>query len=295
MSRPTRAAAFFLPILAVLAGTPAWAANLRLESVTTWAENISRSSSPTNWIDTLRQEAHLTGSHLHPLATGLSVVVEADAGFETVPRFVRNSAYTAGATVQLRKKFGLGPFVPVLAADVGLQRRDARIGGDNSWNATGALRLSQRFTDQWRASLAGDWRQHYASHSTFDIRHRRLIGTVTWDLTDRWQLTFGRGSLWGDFVANASWSVWGRALAGQFSPAITNYYPTVSWEVTDAYGSGWVSYRVTGRSDFWWLELAPALGRNTSLPLRYESTFTKNRVGVTYRQDLWTLGVLHRF
>jgi hypothetical protein len=295
MSRPTRAAASFLAILAALAGSPAFAASLRMEAVTTWAENISRAASPANWIDALRQEAHVTASHLQPLATGLSLLAEGDAGFEAVPRYQLNTMFAAGATVQLRKKFGLGAFAPVLAAEVGLRRREARLAADASWSATGALRFSQRFTDQWRASLAGDWRQHYASHSTFDIRHHRLIGSVTWDLTDRWQLTYGRGSLWGDFVANASSAVWSRALAGLISPAIGAYYNTVSWEVTDAYGPGWVSYRVTGRSDFWWLELAPALGRNTSLPLRYESTFTKNLVGVTYRQDLWTLGVLHRF
>jgi hypothetical protein len=84
-----------------------------MESITTWAETISRSSSPRNWIDALRQEAHLSGSHLHPLATGLNVVVGGDVGFETVPRFQRNTAYSAGGTVQVRKKFGLGGVGPI--------------------------------------------------------------------------------------------------------------------------------------------------------------------------------------
>mgnify|MGYP006383422857 CR=1 FL=1 len=37
------------------------------------------------------------------------------------------------------------------------------------------------------------------------------------------------------------------------------------------------------------------LGRNTSLPLRYDSLFSVNKVGVKYRQDIWTLQLLHRF
>jgi hypothetical protein len=125
-----------------------------MESITTWAETISRSSSPRNWIDALRQEAHLSGSHLHPLATGLNVVVGGDVGFETVPRFQRNTAYSAGGTVQVRKKFGLGAFVPVVTAEVGFQRREARIRSEDSWIATGALRLAQRFTDEWRQACA---------------------------------------------------------------------------------------------------------------------------------------------
>ncbi len=267
----------------------------RMEASTTWAENISRSSNPTNWIDSLRHEASFTASMLTPIATGVSLINEADLREESVPRFERNTAYSAGVRTQLRWKFGLGAFAPVATADVALARREARIPGDTGWIATGALQLSKRFTESWRTSLTGDWSQHYAAHGPFDVRSHRLFGALTYDLNANWQLTYGRGSLWGDFTANAGPAVWSRALAGLITPAIAQYYNTVSWETTDSYGAGWVSYRVTGRSDFWWLELAPAIGRNTSLPLRYESTFTVNRVGVSYRQDLWTLGILHRF
>ncbi|MCX6955215.1 MAG: hypothetical protein NTV51_23930 [Verrucomicrobia bacterium] len=267
----------------------------RMEASATWAENIARSSSPSNWLDGVRQDARFTASMLTPVVTGVSVITEADAGYETMPRFQRNTAFTGGLRSGVRWKFGLGAFAPVLSSEVGITRRDARMSGDNGWLATGAVHLSKRFSDSWRASLTGDWSQHYAAHAPFDVRHHRVLGTLTYDLNDTWQLTYGRGSLFGDFTAHAGPAIWARALAGLISPAIGQYYNTISWETTDSYGSGWVTYRVTGRSDFWWLELAPAIGRNTSLPLRYESTYTVNRVGVQYRQDLWTLGVLHRF
>jgi hypothetical protein len=267
----------------------------RMEASTTWAENIARSSSPTNWIDALRHEARVTASLLTPLQTGVSLITEVDAGYESVPRFTRNTTFSAGARAQLRWKFGLGAYAPVLSTEVALARREARIAGDDSWLASGALRFSRRFTESWWASLTGDWSQNYAAHAPFDTRHHRVFGSVTYDLNAAWQLAYGRGSLWGDVTANASGNIWARALAGLISPAVGQYYNTVAYETTDSYGAGWVSYRVTARSDFWWLELAPALGRNTSLPLRYESSYTVNRVGITYRQDLWTLGLLHRF
>jgi hypothetical protein len=295
MTSTGRVVALLLTTVAAVAADSAFPVSLRMESVTTWAENISRSSAPSNWRDSLREETDVGATHLQPIATGLSLIVDGDAGFELVPRFQRNNAFFAGTTLQLRRKFGLGAFAPVLTTEVGLQRRDAHIAADNSWIASGAVCFSKRFTNEWRASLTGDWQQHYASHSTFDVRHHRLIGTVAWDLTDRWQLTGGYGSLWGDFVANASSNIWSRALAGLITPEVGKLYPTLSWEVTDSYGPGWVSYRAKGRSNFWWLELSPALGRNTSLPLRFESSYTKNFVGIHYKQTLWSLGVLHRF
>lgn len=285
MVHPVRAIAF---VLASLAAAPAFAISLQVEASTTWAKNISRTAALADQKDALRNEAHLTASHLQPLATGLSLIAEADASFETVPRFLRNTLYGAGATVQLRKKFGLGAFAPVLATEVALQRRDAHIAGDNGWLAGGALRFSQRFTDSWRASLTGDRQQHYASHATFDIRHHRFFGTLTWDITRRWQLTYGRGSLWGNLRSNIPPQTFSNIRARLVRDG-------TSFEVTDSYGLGWVSTRPTVRSDFWWLELSPALGPNTSLPMRYERSFTVTGTGATYRQDLWTLGLLHRF
>lgn len=267
----------------------------RMEASATWAENIARASSPSNWIDSVRQESRVTASMLTPVITGLSVINELDAGYEAVPRYTRNTIFSAGLHTGVRWKFGLGAFAPVLSSEIGLSRREARISGNDGWHASGALHFSKRFTDSWRASVTGDWSQHYASHSTFDVRHHRFLGALTYDLNDVWQLTFGRGSLFGDFTANAGGAVWARAQAGLITKEIGDYYRTVSDEITDSYGPGWVTYRVTGRSDFWWLELAPAIGRNTSLPLRYESSYTVNRVGVAYRQDSWTIGILHRF
>ncbi len=288
------AAASVMPVV-LRADSPHLPVTARMEASATWAENISRTSASANWIDTLKTDALFTASVLTPIATGFSLIGEAYAGYETVPRYQRNTAFSAGARALLRYKFGLGAYAPVLSAEGTLTRREARISDDTGWIATGALRLSQRFTESWRASVTGDWSQHYATGGAFDVRSHRMIGTLTYDLNATWQLTYGRGSLWGDVTANAAGKVWASALSGQLGPTVRDYYNTVAYATTDSYGPRWVSYRVTARSDFWWLELSPAIGRNTSLPLRYESTFTVNRIGVQYRQDLWTAGILHRF
>ena len=53
------------------------------------------------------------------------------------------------------------------------------------------------------------------------------------------------------------WARWPRALSGALGTNVSDYYNTVPWAVTDSYGPGWVTYRVTGRVSFWWLELSP--------------------------------------
>ncbi len=280
----------FLPLTSA-----SFAVSARMEASTTWAENITRASGSSDWRDAPRHEARVSLGQFREWHAGFITSGEFTAGAEYVPKYTLLNAATAGFSGTVRQKFGFGAFAPTVAIDAGLRARAARFDGDDGWTATAALRLGKRLTPAWRVGVVGDWQQHYARSSIFDTRHHRLFGTVTWDIRPWLQLSHGNGRLWGDFTANASAAVWSRALSGQFGAPIANYYNSVSWGKTEIYGPGWVTYRVSGRVSFWWLELSPALGPNTSLPLRYDSLFSVNRVGIKYRQDLWSLSLLHRF
>ena len=266
-----------------------------MEAATSWTENINRASAGPDWRDALQHEVRGAFGHFRQWTDGLVTTGEIVGSFERVPKYTDLDHVTAGIAGQARQKFGFGAFAPVVSLDVDLRAREARRDGDDGWTASSAVRVGKRVTESWRAALVGDWQQHYARSSIFDTRHHRLFATVTWDITDRLQLSHGNGRLWGDFTANASGPIWARALSGALGSNISDYYNTVSWAVTDTFGPGWVTYRVTGRVSFWWLELSPAIGRNTSLPLRYESRFSVNKVGVKYRQDIWSVQLMHRF
>lgn len=282
-------------VFAFSAALPLRAATLRMEAAGAWSENISRSSAPSDWRDAYRYEARASLGAFREWRAGSIASIAADAGFEHVPRFTQTDAFTAGVGGELRQKFGLGAYAPSIAVSAGLHHRAARIDGNDGWTAASALRLSKRLTPSWRIAAIGDWQQHYARSSIFDTRHHRFSGTLAWDITPRLQLAHGNGRLWGDFTANAGPAVWARAISGALGSSVSDYYNTVAWGVTDSYGPNWVTYRVEGRISFWWLELSPALGPNTSLPLRYDSLFAVNKIGVKYRQDVWTLQLLHRF
>lgn len=267
----------------------------RMEASTVWAENINRASSPVDWRDAWRFEARGSASTLREWATGLLTTGEIAAGVEHVRNYRKLDAGTLGAAGTVRQKFGLGAFAPSLSADASLAYHDTRLDFDDGWTATAAVRATKRLTRSWRAGLHGDWEERFTRSAIFDTNHHRFFATVSWDITDWLQLSHGNGRLWGSFTANASPGVWPRALAGALGSHISDYYNTVPWAATEAYGAGWVTYRVDGRVSFYWLELSPALGRNTSLPLRFENRVSVNKVGVKYRQDVWSLSFLHRF
>lgn len=292
MIRLRRAAAL---LVASSLAANAFALNARMEATTTWAENIARTSSPVDWRDTLRAEARGTLSLSRELTTSLLVTPQFAAEAAWVPRYADAHVFALGPGVNFRQKFGLGAYAPVLEAGTTLAFRETGIPGDRGWVATGTLRASKRLTPAWRVAAFGEWKQQYAPSAVFDLRHQLAGGTLAWDISERWQLTYGRSWLWGDFTANASSAIWARALSGALGESIANYYNQAAWSVTDTFGSGWVTYRVKGKVRAWWLELSPALGRNTSLPLRYERVFAINKVNVAYWQDLWSISLLHRF
>jgi hypothetical protein len=271
------------------------ALNVRTEASAAWSENIGRSTADVDWRDAMRYEARTSLSLLREWHAGFMTTGELGAGYEHVPKFSRLEAFHGGIATTVRQKFGFGAFAPALALDLGLRGRNAKLNGDDGWTATAGLRATKRVTEAWRFGVVTDWQQHYAKSSIFDTRHHRVFGTLAWDISSRLQLSHGNGRLWGDFTANASRTVWSRALSGALGNDLAAYYNTVPWAMTDSLGPRWVTYRVTGRVNFWWFELSPALGRNTSLPLRYESLFSVNKAGAKYRQDIWTLQLLHRF
>ena len=286
---------FTLALTLLLATPSAFALHGRIETSAGWAENINRASSVIDWRDAWRFDARGAFFHVRELLPGLIVGGEIDALVEHTPDYRGLDASSLGFSASARRKFGLGALAPSLSVEVGLRRRETRLDFDSGWVATGAIRLTQRIVPSLRAGIHGDWEQHYVRSDIFDTKHDRFYVTLAWDITDWLQLSHGNGRLWGSFTANASPLVWPRALAGALGTHISDYYHSVPWGQTDLYGPGWVTYIVDGRVSFYWIELSPALGRNTSLPLRFENRVSVNKVGVKYRQDIWTLTLLYRF
>ncbi|MCC6414814.1 MAG: hypothetical protein IT582_02770, partial [Opitutaceae bacterium] len=199
-------------------------------------------------------------------------------------------------TLKLHRKFGLGPYAPVLELSSALAIYQFDETSRSGWQFTGGIGIAKRFTDMLRLSARAAAVEYLARRELYDASSRELVLEGDWDITDRWRLSLGGGRRWGEYLANAAWKIWAQAIDGQVGPVIQAHYRSLPWEVTNTYGPGWVAYRVRdSHTDLWWAELSPALTDQTSLALRYEFARVTNAVGIKYDLSYWTVGVHHQF
>jgi hypothetical protein len=155
--------------------------------------------------------------------------------------------------------------------------------------------VSKRVLTNLRFVADVNWHEHNARSAVFDLNQFCYTLEATWDISDRWTLSGSAGRLSGDIVANAAWSVWVRALRGDFGPAVSTYYNARPWSVTNVWGPGWVAYNVEAEVDLWSGALAYTVTDHTSVELRKSAAYVVNKIGVRYPTDSWSLTLHHRF
>jgi len=274
-----------------------WLDNLHLTASATasWVDNISRTSYEPTRKDAMTYEVSLGASQPRQVARNWLLELGAGADYLTVPKYDRNGYFSVGPRLGVQRKFGLGPLAPVLRFDAACTYKSARIQANSGWTAEAGLRLAKRLNPALKVAASGQWLEHYANSSTFDIRQRTLSVEATWDINERWRLSGNAGRLSGRIVANAAWSVWQQAISGGLGPNVSTYYNSIPWEVTDSYGPRWVSYNVEAHADLWSLALACELSDRTTLELRASSVFVVNKINIRYPTDSWGLSLIHRF
>ncbi len=260
-----------------------------------WVENLSRTSADLNRKDATTFEFSLSASRHQQLTANWLLHVGADAQALSVPDYDRTQQITAGPQLGLQRKFGLGPLAAILQFDTALTYKSARLPADRGWTAEAGLRLAKRFTSAFKAGLRGHWLEHSARSATFDLRQHSFSVDATWDLSEQWSISGSAGRLSGDVVANAAPSVWSQALGGGLGPVVSAYYNSRPWEVTQLYGSGWVSYNVEANVDLWTLAASYAVTDHLTAEFRYSSAFVVNKANVRYPTDSWGLSLGHRF
>ena len=278
-------------------GADSWLDNLSISATasTAWVKNISRTSSAPSRENALTYDFGVNASRHQQLAPSWLLTLGAGAEYLVVPDYDRTSHGQTGVRTGLQKKFGLGPLAPVVQFDTGYTYKAARFAGDRGWTADTGLRLTKRLDPALQVTLSGRWLQHNAASAIFDIQQRSYSIEAVWDLNDRWRLTGSAGRLQGTIVANAEWSVWGKAISGVFGPVVSTYYNSNPWGVTSLYGPGWVSYNVQAHVDLWSLSLACAVTERLTAEISAGSAFVVNKIGVRYPTESWGLGLNYRF
>jgi hypothetical protein len=275
---------------------PAAATEFSVNAATAWVDNLSRTSHAPSQKSARVDEVTARLASARQLSRDWLLFAEAGASLQHVGRFDALDRVGAAGTLTLRRKFGLGPFAPVLEASGSLTGQAFRESGRSGWQPDLTLRYGQRLTEGWRAAAGAGWTHFVARDEPYDVTNRRLFIETQYELAAGWQIAAGTARQWGEFTANAAGAGWAQAIGGGFGPVIFDHYNTLAWAVTDSFGPNWVAYRIRdSRADSWWAELAPALSNRTTLALRYAAVRVTNAIGIEYDTTAWTLSLVHRF
>jgi len=270
--------------------------NLRLQTSTTWAKNINRTSHDPSLKSGEFYTVSATLNYMKQLNRNWALIGEGEVVHHNVRKYSGLNSFSGIGKAKLRRKFGLGPFAPILEASVGMTISSFNETARNGTQLEAGLRVSKRLTHALQFSGGVNWEDFNARRRTYDVRTHRALFEGNWDITDRWRLSAGASRIWGQFVASAAGGVWPLALNGQLGPEIAQHYNTLSWQVSDTFGPGWVAYRNRESTvDQWWVEISPALTDRTSLSLRYEFNELVNAIGIRYEATSWSLGLNHQF
>lgn len=261
----------------------------------TWTENLGRASGRANFRDAATYGADITLGTSHQFEPGVFLRPQLLASYNVTPEYDLLDTGEIGPRLTLQKKVGLGPTAPVFSADASVLGRFGRLDESEAVVFKGGVTYTQRINTYVSFSLRGEARADEARSDVYDVCTRDVIGTVFIDPHPRLRFSAGAGHRRGDFVAGASAARYAGALGGALGPDVASYYAATPFTTTDVFEPGWVSYRVRGRADYWFFDLAPALGDNTTLSVRYERAHALNSVGVNYYQDIFRVSVIHVF
>jgi hypothetical protein len=137
-----------------------------------WTENISRASGRGDFRDTGEYELSATAGFKRQLTPRVFATLDLALTGTTSPEYELLDRLEFGPRLTLKRKFGLGPYAPVLSADAAVTGRYAALHAQDGIGARGALTLAKRFDTWIAASISGEWAGHVAERSAFSVAHR---------------------------------------------------------------------------------------------------------------------------
>lgn len=182
----------------------------------------------------------------------------------------------------LRRKFGLGPYAPILDLSMELGRRFASTTARTSDFGVGKLTYSQRINPSLRWHASAEIERHSARRAVFSTtRHMFRVGG-DYDLNRNWSasLSFGHGK--GDLVS------WCRLSFPEF-------LGTTQW-LDGIFGGDWFPYQTVSKTTAGHFSLSRALGANRAMAISADIA-KSNETTTTHKyfNDIYSLQYIHAF
>jgi hypothetical protein len=196
----------------------------------------------------------------------------------------------ASPFVQVRRKFGLGPYAP--SAYLGLQGKAQAYSDGERSNIEGdaTVGFEERFTDSLQLQVDGRLGTVDARDIVFTGNYASIDTALNWDLDETWRFKVLAGWRSGDAVANYT-AV--KSPYGWIPVDPDAFYLPGAWHYVPTFHAPFVAYKVSARTWSIGAGVSPAIGPHTSVSLevvRFYSSSYDN-----YADNVVSLSLSHHF
>jgi hypothetical protein len=207
--------------------------------------NVGNAESPPNIIPDSTIGARLSIFQLFPVSGSYSVTVGADLGGEAFYRLTGLNNASADAVFALKKKWGLGPFVPWARVGVSAGRLSYDDSYRNAWDYRATLASGRRIDERWnlwaeyaferRSAKSPDEEVPGFSGDAYSQSSHTIGANLEYAVSERAFLALGLLARHGDIVSTT-----GRGTQILFASRALAEDP--------AFGTDFYAYRLTGTS-----------------------------------------------
>lgn len=257
----------------------------------TWQDNVTNATAGDGVLGafTLESRGDLMWLRALDFSTILTTGVSGTADLCTT--FSGLDFISAGPRMEIRHKFGLGPFVPVVS--IGLEADGVAYSDSGRSNVDGAVvaRFSQRFDEALQLVVDAKVCSTEANHEVYSGGYSSLAATLNWDLDETWRLNVTGGLRDGDIVAE--YAAEKVPIYGWVPIDEGGYAYTGARQLVRTFSEPFIAYRANAPTVSWGAGVSPAIGPHTSIVIQY--TRCRTSAYDTYVNDLVSVGVVHHF
>ena len=261
-----------------------------ISEAVTWQDNVTNASSGDGIRSAFELESGASVNWVRSIDFSTILTAGVTADVDVCPPYGGLNSLSAGPSVDVRRKLGLGPFAPVLYAEIDVRGAGFVDPERSNVEADLELGLTQRIRDDLQLVLGARTGSYDARDIVFSGNFASLKATVNWDVDETWRLKIIGGWRSGDTVSDytAMKSPYGWVAVDPD----TQYLPG-AWHFVRTFGDPFVAYRESVRTWSYGAGISPALGRHTSLALQFMRFDSEGYD--RYHEDVVSVSLEHHF
>jgi hypothetical protein len=233
-------------------------------------------------------DAHL--GRAFELTENLSASITGEAHAEHYARYTGLNHISAGASVGLKHKLGIGLTAPALRYHASLARLSFSDSYRTGWKTTAGASITKRFNEKWELSTSLNFDHRWTdkekrlpptfSGAAYDVTGHTVSIDANYTASDKWLLSFGLAQRRGEI-----------ASTGVHTKAIWD--ASTAWSKDYALGDD--SYRIDARTNMLNLAASYALSDRSSLNLSYARWLSRANGGFDYNNSIVRATFIYNF